>query len=323
MDVEAPSNATAGSAGRERMKKDHKKKDNILCKVICFICCYWWVYYIGELFILFFFFIVAHLVTTAGARMDIGIWCGIWFVLTQAWGVTLGVLAERVTARWHLQAAEPVAPKPANQARPTPKQLNRKFASWVEYDSQSAHAVMYSSLGLWLSPHLPSGLVFSSLIMVWIPAICQTMLCLALGLLGLGNLGTALLLSQGRRFAARILFAFAWGGGSLACVAEAAVMLKRGDSGYFIASMFVSAIFFAVVMVSLCMFPRFHSFRIFTTSLVLHWYAGALFSGLYFAKRYPGTCPDGECSSETKARRFAFGSWCNIAAFQVSMCLLF
>ncbi len=196
MDVEAPSNAPAGSTGgaplrRTLSRPDEKKKNNILCKGICFISCYFWVYFLGEFIIYIFFTIAIGVETATKSRMDVGIWCGIWFVLTQAWGVTLGVLAERVTARWHLQAAEPVAPKPAKQARPTPKQLNRKFASWVEYDSQSAHAVMYSSLGLWLSPHLPSGLVFSSLIMVWIPAICQTMLCLALGLLGLGKLGTA------------------------------------------------------------------------------------------------------------------------------------
>ena len=133
------------------------------------------------------------------------------FVLTQAWGVTLGVLAERVTARWHLQAADPVAPKPANQTRPTPKQLNRKFASWVEYDTQSAHAVLFSSLGLWLSPHMSSGLIFSSMFVLWIPAVCQKMICLALGLLGLGNLSTGLLLLRGQKFAARILFAFVCG----------------------------------------------------------------------------------------------------------------
>ena len=121
-------------------------------------------YGVGEFFLLVFFFIFAYLVTTAGARMDIGIWCGIWFVLTQAWGITLAWLADMWTARQ--RTAEPVAPKPAaDQARLSPKQLNRKFASWVEYESESAHAVLFSSLSMWLSPHFPTLLLWFSLIM--------------------------------------------------------------------------------------------------------------------------------------------------------------
>ena len=329
MDVEAPSNAPAGSTGgaplrRTLSRPDDKKKNNILCKGICFISCYFWAYCLGEFFVSLIFIIAIGVETATKSRMDVGIWCGIWFVLTQAWGVTLGVLAERVTARWHSQAAEPVAPKPAaDQTRPTPKQLNRKFASWVEYDTQSTHAVLFSSLGLWLSPHMSSGLIFSSMFVLWIPAVCQKIICLAFGLLGLGTLSTGLLLFHGRKFAARILFAFVCGCILLACVAQATVMLKRGASGYLIAPMFSSGVCLGVGWGFVCLFPRFHSFRIFTASFVLNWYVGALFSGLYFAKRYPGTCPDGKCSSETEARQAAFTFYCRMAAFQVSICLLF
>ena len=139
---------------RRTLSLPGEKKDSMTCKWIGFLFCYGLVYAVGEFFLVIIYAIVMAVATAAKVRMDVGIWCGIWFVLLQAWGITLGVITERVTVRWNLEAAGPVAPKPANQARPTPKQLNRKFASWVEYDSQSAHAVMYSSLGLWLSPHL-------------------------------------------------------------------------------------------------------------------------------------------------------------------------
>ena len=107
MDVEAPSNAPAGSVGGERMTRPRAhdtKGENLVCKGIGFLLCYGLVYAIGEFFIFIIYAIVYAAATAAKVRMDVGIWCGIWFVLTQAWGVTLGVLTVRVT-RGHLQVA--------------------------------------------------------------------------------------------------------------------------------------------------------------------------------------------------------------------------
>ena len=327
MDVEAPSNAPAGSVGGERMTRPRAhdtKGENLVCKGIGFLLCYGLVYAIGEFFIFIIYAIVYAAATAAKVRMDVGIWCGIWFVLTQAWGVTLGVLTVRVT-RGHLQVAAPVAPKPANLARPTPKELNRRFASWVEYDSQSAHAVLFNSLGMWLSPHFPTGLMFFSVMMVlMLPGLSLNYsgaFCLAFGVMSLPVLGTALLLFHGRRFTARILFAFANWGVSLACIGEAAVMLARGRSGYLIATLLLIAVCFGVVMgVFVCLYPRFHAWRITTASFLIHWYAQALVTGIYFAKRLD--CPDGKCTPQSEVRRLAFGSMCSMAALTISIIVL-
>jgi len=328
MDLEAPSNAPAGSVGGERMTRPREhdtKGENLVCKGIGFLFCYGLVYAVGEFFLVIIYVIVMAVATAAGVRMDVGIWCGIWFVLTQAWGVTLGVLTERVTVRWNLEAAAPVAPKPANLARPTPKELNGRFASWVEYDSQSAHAVLFNSLGMWLSPHFPTGLMFFSVMMVLLlPGLSlkySGAFCLAFGVMSLPVFGTALLLFHGRRFTARILFAFANWGVSLACIGEAAVMLARGRSGYLIAPLLLIAVCFGVVMgVFVCLYPRFHAWRITTASFLIHWYAQALVTGIYFAKRLD--CPDGKCTRESEVRRVAFGSMCSMAALTISIIVL-
>ena len=331
MDVEAPSNAPAGSTGGEPLRRtlsrpDDKKKDCMTCKWIGFLFCYGLVYAVGEFFLVIIYAIVMAVATAAKVRMDVGIWCGIWFVLLQAWGVTLGVITERVTVRWNLEAAAPVAPKPAaDQTRPTPKQLNRKFASWVEHDSQSANAVLFNSLGMWLSPQFPTALMFFSVMMLlMVPGLSLVYsgaFCLAFGVMTLPVFGTALLLFHGRRFTARILFAFANWGVSLACIGEAAVLLARGRSGYLIVPLLLIAVCFGVVIgVFVCLFPRFHSWRIATTSVLIHWYGQALVTGIFFAKRFD--CPDGKCTYQSEVRRLAFASMCSQGAITISIIVL-
>ena len=153
MDVEAPPHAAMNAAGSGGT---NTKKEYIRCKAICFLFLYGVVYFIGVV-ILFVIFLIVYFVTMSVTHVDIGVWLVLWFLLTQAWGVALAWLTDMWTAQRQARAAQPVAPKPAaDQARPTPGQLNKRFASWVEYSSESAHAVLFSSLGMWLSPHFPT-----------------------------------------------------------------------------------------------------------------------------------------------------------------------
>ena len=125
-----------------------------------------------------------------------------------------------------------VAPKPAaDQARPTPGQLNKRFASWVEYSSESAHAVLFSSPGMWLSPHFPTspppflslfimvGAIFS--LLFYSPVYCAVQLILAFAVLGRG-----LLLFAGRRFAAWVLL-------FVACAASSAAAPEKLSSCWY------------------------------------------------------------------------------------------
>ena len=256
------------------------------CKWIGFLFCYGLVYAVGEFFLVIIYAIVMAVATAAKVRMDVGIWCGIWFVLLQAWGVTLGVITERVTVQWNLEAAAPVAPKPAaDQTRPTPKQLNRKFASWVEHDSQSAGTVLFSSLGIWLSPHLPSALIIYALGMpiraAFLTVTYSVALGLTFGVMSLPILGAALLLIKGRRFAAQILFGSKFFVCSVAFIGEAAVMLERGASGYPIALMFLLAVGYCLTM-SVCLFPRFHSWRVCVATVLININGEALIWGMYY-----------------------------------------
>ena len=209
MDVEAPPNSANATGSTGVLSRPDTKKEYIRCKAICFLFLYGFVYFIGVV-ILFVIFLIVYFVTMAVTHVDIGVWLVLWFLLTQAWGVALAWLTDRWTAQRQARAAQPVTPKPAaDQARPTPGQLNKRFASWVEYSSESAHAVLFSSLGMWLSPHFPTILIFLSLfimvgaifsLLFYSPVYCAVQLSLAFAVLGSG-----LLLFAGRRFAARVL----------------------------------------------------------------------------------------------------------------------
>ena len=240
MDVEAPPNAAnaASSTGRGRMNRQpetNTKKEYIRCKAICFLSWYGFVYFIGAV-ILFVIFLIVYFVTMSVTHVDIGVWLVLWFLLTQAWGVALAWLTDMWTAQRQARAAQPVAPKPAaDQARPTPSQLNKRFASWVEYSSESAHAVLFSSLGMWLSPHFPTILIFLSLfimggaifsLLFYSPVYCAVQLILAFVVLG-----TGLLLFAGRRFAARVLLFVGVIALAAASTGEAVVLLARGGRG--------------------------------------------------------------------------------------------
>ena len=238
MDVEAPPNAAnaASSTGRGRMNRQpDSNTKNIRCKAMRFLFWYGFVYLIGTV-ILFVIFLIVIWGTMSVTHVDIGVWLVLWFLLTQAWGVALAWLTDMWTAQRQARAAQPVAPKPAaDQARPTPGQLNKRFASWVEYSSESAHAVLFSSLGMWLSPHFPTILIFLSLfimvgaifsLLFYSPVYCAVQLILAFVVLG-----TGLLLFAGRRFAARVLLFVGVIALAAASTGEAVVLLARGGRG--------------------------------------------------------------------------------------------
>ena len=164
MDVEAPPHAAMNAAGSGGT---NTKKEYIRCKAICFLFWFGFAYFVGRI-ILWIIFIVVNLVTMSATHVDIGVWCVLWFLVCQAWAVALAWLTDMWTAQRQAGAAAPVAPKPvAEQSRPTREQLNKRFASWVEYSSESAHAVLFSSLGMWLSPHFPTFLIFISMHMMF------------------------------------------------------------------------------------------------------------------------------------------------------------
>ena len=194
--------------------------------------------------------LIVYFVTMSVTHVDIGVWLVLWFLLTQAWGVALAWLIDMRTAHRQSRAAEPVAPKPvAEQSRPTVRQLNKRFASWVETSSESAHAVLFSSLGLWLSPHLQmalgdlSGLwlVFAIICLLFSTPYSRALWTNAL-IQGFAFMGTAHLLSVGRRFAARMLLFAAFLAGAAASIREGVVWLARGRSGYLVADLIIPSL---------------------------------------------------------------------------------
>ena len=311
MDVEAPPHAAMNAAGSGGT---NTKKEYIRCKAICFLFLYGFVYFIGVV-ILFVIFLIVYFVTMSVTHVDIGVWLVLWFLLTQAWGVALAWLTDMWTAQRQARAAQPVAPKPAaDQARPTPGQLNKRFASWVEYSSESAHAVLFSSLGMWLSPHFPTILIFLSLfimvgaifsLLFYSPVYCAVQLILAFVVLGAG-----LLLFAGRRFAARVLLFVACAAMAAASTGEAVVMLVRGRSGYHVADMITTSLFCVAFGTVACLFPRWHSWRFGVVCFLSYYYARVLVWGLFFAKR------------QTEVLQQVFSSQCDMAALAASCILL-
>ena len=105
-------------------------------------------------------------------------WCVLWFLVRQAWAVALAWLIDMWTARRRAGAAARGPKAGGGQARLSPKAAEQRFASWVEYSSESAHAVLFSSLGMWLSPHFPTILIILSLlIMVFLAAMLSLTHC--------------------------------------------------------------------------------------------------------------------------------------------------
>ena len=256
---------------------------------IVFLLLYGFAYFVGVVFLVVIFFIV-YLVTISVTHVDIGVWLVLWFLLTQAWAVALAWLTDMWTAQRQARAAAPVAPKPAaDQARPTPAQLNKDFASWVEYSSESAHAVLFSSLGVWLSPHFPTMLIFLSLFImigvIWLLRFYSLAYCAVQLMYAFAVLGTGLLLFAGRRFAARMLFFVGIIALAAAGIGEAIVLLARGRSGYLVADMLIASLVSLAFGTIFSLFPRWHSWRVGMGSFVISTYPRALIWGLFFAKR--------------------------------------
>ena len=249
-------------------------------------------YFVGRI-ILWIIFIVVNLVTMSATHVDIGVWCVLWFLVCQAWAVALAWLIDMRTAHRQSRAAEPVAPKPvAEQARPTPGQLNKRFASWVETSSESVYAVLFSSLGIWLSPHFQmvlgdvSGL---AMILAILGLLFDTFFSRALWavvlIIGFAFLAAGHLLSVGRRFAARMSLFAAILAGAAATIREGVVWLARGRSGYIAADMFICSLIVLAWAIIACLFPRWHSLRV-TYALGLGIFnTNALLFGLFYAKR--------------------------------------
>ncbi|KAH8072798.1 hypothetical protein JL721_3446 [Aureococcus anophagefferens] len=78
-----------------------------------------------------------------------------WLILTQLWSLATAVLIHKITEK--RGGAEKVLPRTAAATVDwsDAAALDAAFANWVEYDSSSTHAVLHSSLGVWLSPHYP------------------------------------------------------------------------------------------------------------------------------------------------------------------------
>ena len=283
-------------------------------------------YYLGVVLLFAISFLIVYFVTMLVNHTDVGVWLVLWFLVTQVWAIALAWLTNIWwTARQQARAAEPVAPEPANQARPTPKELNRRFASWVEHDSQSAGTVLFSSLGIWLSPHLPSALIIYALGMpiraAFLTVTYSVALGLTFGVMSLPILGAALLLIKGRRFAAQILFGSKFFVCSVAFIGEAAVMLERGASGYPIALMFLLAVGYCLTM-SVCLFPRFHSWRVCVATVLININGEALIWGMYYYAKQR-SCSDGKCRSETQTRQQNFMLFCTlVGAFTSPIALI-
>ena len=318
MDVEAPPNAAERMNRplllRRILSRQDTKDHAFRCKAICFLFWFGFAYFVGRI-ILWIIFIVVNLVTMSATHVDIGVWCVLWFLVCQAWAVALAWLIYMWTARRRAGAAAPVAPKPAaGQSRPTREQLNKRFASWVEYSSESAHAVLFSSLGMWLSPHFPTILIFLSLF-VMVGAIFSLQhnslaYCAVQLMNGFAILGTGLLVFAGRRLAARVLLFVACASMAAASTGEAVVLLARGRSGYHVANMITNVLFCVAVGTILCVFPRWHSWRFSTACFLSYYYARVLVWGLFFAKR------------QTEVLQTAFSAQCDVAALAASCILL-
>ena len=304
------------SAPQGEHTRPNTKGESVRCKAICFLFWYGAAYFIG-LVVVGFIFIVIIYITLAVTHVDIGVWLVLWFLVTQLWAVVLALFTAEWTAQQESRVAAHVAPKPAaDQARPTPRQLNKRFASWVEYSSESAHAVLFSSLGVWLSPHFPTMLIFLSLTLmvgvlaqllhpIFSLAYCAVQLIFAFAVLGAG-----LLLFAGRRFAARMLLFAAFVALAAASTGEAVVLLARGRSGYLVADTLTTFLVCVVCGTVMCLFPRWHSWRFGMASFVSCYYAKALIWGLLLAKR------------QTVVLQLAFGVPCNVSALTVACVVL-
>jgi hypothetical protein len=320
MDVEAPSNAeermNRPSLLRRILSRQDTKDHAFRCKAICFLFWFGFAYFIG-LMLLWVVYLIVYLVTMSVTHVDIGVWLILWFLLTQAWAVALAWLTDMWTAQRQARAAQPVAPKPAaDQARPTPGQLNKRFASWVEYSSESAHAVLFSSLGLWLSPHFPTMLVFLFLFLIFgvlaqlLFPIYSLAYCAVQLIFAFAVLGTGLLLFAGRLFAARMLLFAAFVVLAAASIGEAVVLLSRGGSGYLVVDTLTTFLVCVVCGTVICLFPRWYSWRFGMGCFVSSYYARALIWGLFYAKR------------QIVALQHAFSAQCNISALVVACVVL-
>ena len=300
------------SAPQGEPTRPNTKGESVRCKAIWFLAGFALVYFIGRVLI-FGVWLIVWFVTMAVTHVDVGVWCVLWFLSCQAWGITLAWFFADWTAKW--QAAEPVTPKPAaDQARPTPGQLNKRFASWIEYSSESAHAVLFSSLGVWLSPHAPTILIwYSLLIMVGaagLPLFYSLAYCAVQVIFGLAILVAGLLLFAGRRFAARVLLftaCVAFAGGN---IGEAIVLLARGRSGYLVADMLATCLLCVVSGTVMCLFPRWHSWRFAVVCFLSYFYAESLIWGLFCAKR------------QTVILQFAFAFRCDYAGLGIACIVL-
>ena len=302
------------SAPQGEHTRPNTKGGDIRCKAICFLLWYGAAYFIG-LVVVGFIFIVIMYIFLAVTHVDIGVWLVLWFLVCQAWAVALAWFIAGWMAQHESRVAGPVAPKPAvDQARPTPGQLNKRFASWVEYSSESAHAVLFSSLGVWLSPHFPTMLTFLSLFIMfgvigqlWFYSLayCAVQLMSAFSVLGAG-----LLLFAGRRFAARMLLFVSCGVMAAASTGEAVVLLARGRSGCLVADMITTVLFCVAFGTVACLFPRWHSWRCITACYLSYYYAKALIWGLFYAKR------------QTDVLYAFFFSICNMTAMAVACIVL-
>jgi hypothetical protein len=302
------------SAPQGEPTRPNTKKENIRSKAICFLFWYGAAYFIG-LVVVGFLFIVIMYIALAATHVDIGVWLVLWFLVTQAWAVALAWFTAEWTAQQQSRVAGPVAPKPAaDQARPTPGQLNKRFASWVEYSSESAHAVLFSSLGMWLSPHFPTILIFLSLQMmvgvIGLLSFYSLAYCAVQVMFAFAFLGTGLLLFAGRRFAARMCLFAGCVALAAASTGEAAVLLARGRSGYLVADMLATMLVCAACGTILCVFPRWYSWRFGVVSFLSCYYVKTLIWGLFYAKR------------QTDVLYVFFFSMCNITSLAVACIVL-
>ena len=213
-----------------------------------------------------------------------------WLILTQLWSLATAVLIHKITEK--RGGAERVLPGTAAATVDwsDAAALDAAFANWVEYDSSSAHAVLHSSLGVWLSPHYPilgfALCALNALALAGFARFFSAFYCAAAFLCGCGWFATGVLTLRGQRRRSRPLFLATNVAIGVACAAEALSSIGRA-SVYLIAFnlLWAATCGFGLGVV-VAVFPhKTNSWRATLVSFKLWDSGGAVLWGLFYVAR--------------------------------------